>query len=459
MRNIFPGRLASKMLVLSLIGLPTAIQPARAQDSQFVSMDSNYVLLPDPTAELVGEQSRPKITVELGAPGIASPSHLARWGDSHWLAELTPNGGGQPVWLSVEKSRFEPESFWVGVPIQLVSIGSGRIAHWDGDRLAWSEFPFRFDIATPNLAESVRIAKSLRSVRGAPRLHNLSGYVSDGLHTVTSLRAGIRVRSILKFQKTFGGLTATMLEGDPEALQKFGRAFAAFPQYPLNFTPGVLFRSASSWVGARSIGHWRMWFEEPGLLVFVSEDKFTFEDVENWVRTPISTLDRSIVVKTNSVPLEIGIDVGSFAQRATKEPRPDVWLDSPKISDFPVLLVGRSGSIQWEIRGDSDGALMSRFGTNVVALDGYGRQGWLTLGSSFAYVDSVKPGSGPWVLHVDGKPVRRVYPRKLRDGSLLIIVNGLAAPFPAASPEVQIIGANEEKILRAEVERLSPPRP
>lgn len=118
----------------------------------------------------------------------------------------------------------------------------------------------------------------------------------------------------------------------------------------------------------------------------------------------------------------------------------------PAVWPARCWFVGPSGSIQWEIRRDSDGALMSRFGTNVVALDGFGRYGWLTLGSSFAYVDSVKPGSGPWVLHVDGKPVRRVYPRKLRDGSLLIIVHGLAAPFPADSPEVRIVGANDENM-------------
>jgi hypothetical protein len=456
MRNMFARSLVSPLLVLSLIGSPSAVQPAHAQSTPPVLSYSNYVLLPNPTAEPIGEQSPPRVTVELGVPAISSSSPLERWGDAHWLAELTLNSGGKTIWLSVEKSRFEPESFVYGLSAQLVSIGRGRTAHWDGAGLRWSEFPFRFDVVTANRIDALRIAQSFRSVEGMPRLQTPAGYETDGLHSVTSLREGIRVRSKLTFHKASGGLTETMLEGDPLALQKFARALAVFPQYPYNFTYGFHFRSVASWTGGRSIGHWKMWFEEPGLLVFLEESKFVFEDVENWVRTPILKLDPSVELKINTAPLGIPVDVWSFAERyfavRDNEGGLDAWLDSPKISDFPLLLVGRSGGTRWEIRRDSDGALMSRFGTNVVMIDGSlglenGRvvhqEGWLTLGNSFQYVKAVEPRTGPWVLRVDGKPMRKVYPRKLRDGSLLIIVNGLAAPFPAAAPDVQIVGANE----------------
>ncbi len=215
MSNSLARLIACTLPVLLLTVLLTAIQPARAQSTSAVSAvsnDSNYVLLPNPAAGVAGEQSAARVSVELGPAGIRSPSLLESWGDTHWLAELMPNTGGQHVWLSVEKSRFEPESFVYGLTVQLLPIGRGRTAHWDGGRLAWSEFPFRFDVLTANRDEALRIAKSFRSLKGKPRLQTPSGYETNGLHSVTELRGGIRVRSKVTFQKEAGVLTETMLE-------------------------------------------------------------------------------------------------------------------------------------------------------------------------------------------------------------------------------------------------------
>jgi hypothetical protein len=437
-------------------------QTLASQRDQPTSSGTSYVLLPNPSEELGTELVPPTVSVLLSSDKGSSPSYLEQWGFNHWLGELTPEGGGRSIWLSVEKSRFEPESLVSGLPVKLVRIGEHRTAMWNGESLSWSEFPFRFDISFANELEGIRVAKSFRLIKGVPRLAKISGYQTDGLLTVASLRQGIRVRSIVTFDRSspglgkVAGLSEVILEGEPRKLGRYARALSAFPSYPFNFEGGPRFRSGQSWVGGRSIGHWKMWFEEPGVLVFLNESKYSFEDVSKWVRLPIDTLNKSISVEDSAKPLEIPIDVWSFAERSTidsanENPKPDVWLNSPKLSDFPVLLVGGSGRNRWEIRRDLDGGLMSRTGGNVSAIDGFAvvvdgkltfQEGWLFLGNAFAYVQTVDTGSGPWELRVNEKPPKRVYPKRLRNGSLLVIVFGLTQPFPATPPDVEIVSAN-----------------
>lgn len=439
--------------VLLAIVLAGSMAPARSAQAQ-APLDSNYVLLPGPNATPPpGEQPQLKVSVVLGPEGGDSPSLLEHWGDDHWLAELTPKAGrNEAIWLSVEKARFEPESLVSGIPVQLIQIGHGRIARWDGTSLVWSEYPYRFDIVSTNRTEALKVAQVFRSVNGKPRFGKVAGYATDGLQTVTSLRKGIRVRSSMSFQKsTYGsgltiGLNLTMLDGKPSVLQKFARAIVAFPTYPYNFSSGTTFRSGASWAGGRSFGHWRLWFEEPDRLVFFDESKYGNEDIQNWVRVPVTNLEKSIEVKSSPRPMTIPIDVWSFAERSNAEP----GADPPNISDLRLLTSGKSGNIRWEIRRDFDGSLLSRSGKNVVFLDGSGsledgivkhQEGWLSLGNSFAYVQTVETATGPLVVSVNQKPVKRVYPKRLNDGSFLVIAEGILPPFPTAVPDVEFIAA------------------